>query len=47
MRKEQVKKNPRDVSMTTKQDDNTLQSLELSDGQLEIHLRRLNLARAE
>jgi DNA replication protein DnaC len=44
MRKEQVKKNPRDASMTTKQDDNTLKSLELSEGQLEIHFRRLNLA---
>ena len=44
MRKEQVKKNPRGASMTTKQDDNTLKSLELSEGQLEIHFRRLNLA---
>src|SRR5260370_9477131 len=44
MRKEQVKKNPRDASMTTKQDDNTLKSLELSEGQLEAHFRRLNLA---
>jgi DNA replication protein DnaC len=30
--------------MTTKQDDNTLKSLELSEGQLEVHFRRLNLA---
>jgi DNA replication protein DnaC len=44
MRKEQVKKNPRDASMTTKQDDNTPKSLELSEGQLEVHFRRLNLA---
>jgi len=44
MRKEQVKKNPRDASMTTKQDDNTRQSLALSEGQLEVHFRRLNLA---
>src|SRR5438105_142234 len=44
MRKEQVKKNPRDASITTKQDNNTPKSLELSEGQLEIHFRRLNLA---
>jgi DNA replication protein DnaC len=45
MRKEQVKKNPRDASMTPKQDDNnTPKSLELSEGQLEVHFRRLNLA---
>ncbi|MGA8555919.1 MAG: IS21-like element helper ATPase IstB, partial [Candidatus Acidiferrales bacterium] len=44
MKKEQAKKNPRDASMTTKQDDNTLKSLELSEGQLEVHFRRLNLA---
>src|SRR5438874_1276074 len=44
MRKEQVRKNPREASMTTKQDDNTLKSLELSEGQLEAHFRRLNLA---
>jgi hypothetical protein len=43
MRKEQVRKNPRDVSMTPKQDD-TAKSLELSEGQLEVHFRRLNLA---
>jgi len=30
--------------MATKQDDNTLESLELSEGQLEVHFRRLNLA---
>ena len=30
--------------MTTKQDGNTVKSLELSEGQLEIHFRRLNLA---
>ena len=36
MRKEQVKKNPRDASITTKQDNNTPKSLELSEGQLEI-----------
>jgi DNA replication protein DnaC len=44
MRKEQVKKNPRGAPMTPKQDDNTPKSLELSEGQLEIHFRRLNLA---
>ncbi len=44
MREEQVKKNPRGASMTPKQDDNTPKSLELSEGQLEIHFRRLNLA---
>jgi DNA replication protein DnaC len=30
--------------MTTKRDDNTVKSLELSEGQLEVHFRRLNLA---
>ena len=30
--------------MTTKQDDNTPKSLELSEDQLEVHFRRLNLA---
>jgi DNA replication protein DnaC len=30
--------------MTTKQEDNTPKSLELSEGQLEVHFRRLNLA---
>ncbi len=44
MSKEQVKKNPREASMATKQDDHTLKSLELSEGQLEAHFRRLNLA---
>src|SRR6202011_2585057 len=44
MRKEQVKKNPREVSMATKQEDDTPKSLELSEGQLEAHFRRLNLA---
>jgi DNA replication protein DnaC len=44
MRKEQVRKNPRDALMTPKQDDNTPKSLELSEGQLEVHFRRLNLA---
>jgi DNA replication protein DnaC len=44
MRKEQVKKNLRDASMTPAQDDNTPKSLELSEGQLEVHFRRLNLA---
>src|SRR6266436_3023297 len=44
MRKEQVRKNPRDTSMTPKQDDNMSKSLELSEGQLEVHFRRLNLA---
>jgi hypothetical protein len=42
--KEQVKKNPRATLMTTKDNDNTLKSLELSEGQLEVHFRRLNLA---
>jgi IstB-like ATP binding protein len=44
MRKAQVRKNPRDASIMAKQDDNTPQSLELSEGQLEVHFRRLNLA---
>jgi DNA replication protein DnaC len=44
MSKEQVKKNPRGAAMTPKQDDHTPQSLELSEGQLEVHFRRLNLA---
>ncbi len=44
MSKEQVKKNPRGASMTPKQDDSTPKSLELSEGQLEVHFRRLNLA---
>lgn len=30
--------------MTTKHDDNSVKSLELSEGQLEVHFRRLNLA---
>jgi DNA replication protein DnaC len=44
MRKQQVRKNPRETSLTPKQDDNTSKSLELSEGQLEVHFRRLNLA---
>jgi len=44
MRKEQAKKNPREASMTTKQENNTPKSPELSDGQLETRVRRLNLA---
>ena len=44
MSKEQVKKNPRGASMTPKQDDSIPKSLELSEGQLEVHFRRLNLA---
>ena len=44
MRKEQVRKNPRETSLTPKQDNNTPKSLELSEGQLEAHFRRLNLA---
>ena len=44
MRKEPVRKNPREASMTPKQDDNTPKSLELSEGQLEVHFRRLHLA---
>ena len=40
MRKEQVRKDPRDASITTKQDNNTPKSLELSEGQLEVHFRR-------
>src|SRR5712664_902529 len=44
MRKEQVRKNSRETSLTPKQDDNTSKSLELSEGQLEAHFRRLNLA---
>ncbi len=35
MRKEQVRKNPRETLLTPKQDDNTSKSLELSEGQLE------------
>jgi len=42
MRKEQLRKNPRETSLTPKQDDNTSKSLELSEGQLEAHFRRLN-----
>src|SRR3989454_6338972 len=38
MRKEQVRKDPRDASITTKQDNNTPKSLELSEGQLEVHV---------
>src|SRR5258707_4456803 len=37
MRKEQARKNPREASLTPKQDDNTSKSLELSEGQLEAH----------
>jgi DNA replication protein DnaC len=44
MRKEPVKKNPREESMTTKREEDTPKSLELSEGQLEAHFRRLNLA---
>jgi hypothetical protein len=44
MRKEQVRKNPPETSLTPKQDDHTSKSLELSEGQLEAHFRRLNLA---
>jgi DNA replication protein DnaC len=44
MKKETVTQNRRGASMTTKQDDNTVKSLELSEGQLEVHFRRLNLA---
>ncbi len=44
MRKEPVKKNPHEESMTTKREEDTLKSLELSEGQLEAHFRRLNLA---
>src|SRR5438552_8711326 len=44
MRKETVTQNRRGTSMATKQDDNTPKSLELSEDQLEVHFRRLNLA---
>src|SRR6266702_7183213 len=44
MSKEQVRKNPRETSMTPKQDDNTSKSLELSEGQLDALFKRLNLA---
>ncbi len=44
MKKETVTQNRRAASMTTKQDDNAPKSLELSEGQLEVHFRRLNLA---
>ena len=44
MSKEPVKKNPRGAAMTPKQDDHIAPSLELSEGQLEVHFRRLNLA---
>jgi DNA replication protein DnaC len=44
MRKEQLRKNPRVTSLTPKQDDHTSKSLELSEGQLDAHFRRLNLA---
>jgi len=44
MKKEMPTKSPRGAPMTTKNDLNTLPSLELSEGQLEAHFRRLNLA---
>src|SRR5207244_121370 len=44
VKKETVTQNRRGTSMTTKQDDNTPKSLELSEDQLEVHFRRLNLA---
>jgi len=44
VKKETVTKNRPGASMTAKHDDNTLKSLELSEGQLEVHFRRLNLA---
>jgi DNA replication protein DnaC len=44
VKKETVTQNRRDASMTTEQDDNPPKSLELSEGQLEVHFRRLNLA---
>src|SRR6202048_2112075 len=44
MSTEQVKKNLRAASITTKPEDDTPKSLELSEGQLEVHFRRLNLA---
>ena len=44
MRKEPAKKNPREESMTTKREEDAPKSLELSEGQLEAHFRRLNLA---
>ena len=44
MKKETVTQNRRGALLTAKQDDNTVKSLELSEGQLEIHFQRLNLA---
>ena len=43
MRKETQVKDSRGASMTTNTD-STPKSLELSEGQLEVHFRRLNLA---
>ena len=43
MRRETREKDPRGAGITAKTD-NTPKSLELSEGQLEIHFRRLNLA---
>jgi DNA replication protein DnaC len=44
MRKEMPAKDPRGVSVTAKNDLHNPRSLELSEGQLEVHFRRLNLA---
>jgi DNA replication protein DnaC len=44
MRKEPVQKNPREASRTPKQGDHTPKRLEFSEGQLEVHFRRLHLA---
>jgi len=44
MRKDTPTKDPRSASMDTKNISNTPKSLELSEGQLEVHFRRLHLA---
>ena len=44
MTKNIPRKDPPGVSMATKNDRNAPKSLELSEGQLEVHFRRLNLA---
>jgi DNA replication protein DnaC len=44
VKKETVTQNRGGAAMTTKHDDNTVMSPELSEGQLEVHFRRLDLA---
>src|SRR5262245_30751923 len=44
VKKGMLTNSPRGASLTTKNDRSTVKSLELSEGQLEAHFRRLNLA---